>query len=82
MKDPKYKIGDKVWMMNKNRPVQVEVAQVNTTTRETRDSKICYVDYECLLGNDFGSSVHYTGLSLLLGESKLFPSKQALIESL
>ena len=73
--ETKYNIGDEVWLMWYNKPIQTQVKQVKTLTKEV--SKFCIKTFkettiEYIIEMD----------SALMSEDRLFPTKEELLKSL
>lgn len=66
--ETKYNIGDKVWQMRDNEPTQFTIDRMRVLATNLSDA--IYIYYEVV-----GSSKEYY-------ESELFPTKQALLDSL
>jgi hypothetical protein len=73
--ETKYNIGDEVWLMWYNKPVQTQVKQVKTLTKEVY--KFCIKIFK-------ETTIEYVIKedSALIPECKLFPTKEEWLNSL
>jgi hypothetical protein len=73
--ETKYSIGDEVWLMWYNKPIQTRIIEIRTTTKEV--SKFYIKTFkETIIEYIIGEG--YT----LMSENKLFSTKEELIKSL
>lgn len=71
----KYNIGDEVWFMYENKPIQIQIGRIevyygyklNKNGEEAIEKRVVYIDW-------YGEH--------RISESKLFPTKEELIKSL
>lgn len=73
--ETKYNKGDKVWRMENNKAIQVEISAIETFHVGTNQDRIRYNAKDCL---NPGTWLDHTKLQ----ESDLFPTKEELLASL
>ncbi len=71
----KYAVGDEVWFMHDNKPIKVKVSECSIGVQDNYKTTVKYrIHIESKVGLD--------RISLWLFGSELFPTKQALLDSL